>query len=261
VIPKIAHFYWGAKKLSYLRYLTIFSFHKYNPDWKIILYIPSTVNENIPWISHEQLVPYIGSDYFSLLNSLPIEKKTITTKESLSEVHKSDILRLYLLSKYGGLWSDMDILYIKPIDLDLSYDVCISRNDVYGYGVGFLLAASNNKFFFSLYEEALNKVEDVDYQAFGANLYNKKFPHISNIEEAFNIRVCNISMDKISPFDANNIDEIFQEVGKLLPEHCIGLHWFGGHPKSGEIQNILTPETVLDMDNYIGLSVRKILEV
>jgi hypothetical protein len=37
-IEKTLHTYWGGDSMSYLRYLTLASFRKLNPDWKIFLY-------------------------------------------------------------------------------------------------------------------------------------------------------------------------------------------------------------------------------
>jgi hypothetical protein len=39
-IPKICHFIWTSKSpLSLLQLLSVVSFHKYNPDWRIVLYL------------------------------------------------------------------------------------------------------------------------------------------------------------------------------------------------------------------------------
>ena len=40
-IPKLAHFYWGNDTLSFLRYLSIYTFSKFNPDWRIQFYYPA----------------------------------------------------------------------------------------------------------------------------------------------------------------------------------------------------------------------------
>ena len=46
----------------------------------------------------------------------------------MPEVHKSDFLRLELLSTIGGLWSDMDIIYFKP--MNSLYFNCLKKSCV-----------------------------------------------------------------------------------------------------------------------------------
>ena len=54
-IPKIVHFYWGNEKLSYLRYMSVYSFRKLNPDWKIKIHVPGALSMIAPtWGSNEQ---------------------------------------------------------------------------------------------------------------------------------------------------------------------------------------------------------------
>ena len=53
-IPKILHVYWGGSSLPKLRYLTIESFAKYNPDWEVRVYVPATPVEGHSWSTFEQ---------------------------------------------------------------------------------------------------------------------------------------------------------------------------------------------------------------
>ena len=38
-IPKRIFFYWGGSDMSWMRYMTLYSFRKMNPDWEVILYV------------------------------------------------------------------------------------------------------------------------------------------------------------------------------------------------------------------------------
>jgi hypothetical protein len=40
----------------------------------------------------------------------------INVSPSMSEIHKSDIFRFKILNTFGGIWSDLDIVYIKNIN-------------------------------------------------------------------------------------------------------------------------------------------------
>lgn len=70
------------------------SWIKHNPEWKIIFLDQNNLHE-----------------YLDLKDYIPdIEKKEI------SLTHKSDIIRLILLHKYGGLWTDATTFCMKPLD-------------------------------------------------------------------------------------------------------------------------------------------------
>ena len=152
-IPKRVYFYWGGKSLSFLRYLSIYSFAKYNPNYKIEVFVPTTLTSNrITWNSGEQAQEYVGVDYFPLLKNIPNlilhEANFYNLNNELSEVHKSDILRLNLLSSRGGVWSDIDILYLDSIDniIGNETDTMLSYNHN-AWLIGFLAATPNNPVF------------------------------------------------------------------------------------------------------------------
>ena len=72
----------------------------------------------------------------------------ICVDNDLNEIHKSDFIRYYLLHKFGGVWSDMDILYIKPIHQLLhnkesrkapAYYYYERGKSIPGHAIGFLM--------------------------------------------------------------------------------------------------------------------------
>jgi mannosyltransferase OCH1-like enzyme len=122
-IPKTVHFYWGGSKLSYLRFLSVESFQRHNPDWAIEVHVPAIPSNAAPaWDTFQQKNVNIEHDYFSELSG--IDGVTIVEHDfsdydfdnNAHEVHKSDFLRWRLLSTEGGVWSDIDILYVKPMN-------------------------------------------------------------------------------------------------------------------------------------------------
>lgn len=157
-IPKILHVYWGGGTLSYMRFMTIKTFMKYNPDWEIRLMYPKYPFTNITWQNPEQKYNIDCKDFFSEAMELPITRIPIDFKlygftNQISEVHKSDYIRLIQLSSHGGVWSDMDIIYFKSMN-DLYFNTPEHKNietfycdHNYGHSVGFLMSSSRNKFF------------------------------------------------------------------------------------------------------------------
>lgn len=163
-IPKIFHCYWGGNKLPYLRYLTIDSFHRLNPDWQIRYYYPLNPVSEHSWSTTEQKYSDTWENWVDKIDSKSIQTIGISfdgIRKEMSEVHRSDYLRWQLLATIGGLWSDMDIIYIKPMDslyinvpenADRQTVVCISK---YGHSVGFMMGVPHNTTFKRMAEQSL----------------------------------------------------------------------------------------------------------
>jgi len=238
-IPKILHVYWGGGNFHYLRFMTIKSFMKYNPDWKIIFLYPKHVSTRLSWCDPEQKYNVSCRDFMSELMDLPITKIEVNFEDfgfnnNMSEVHKSDFIRLSQLSTLGGVWSDMDILYFKPMS-SLYFNAPDYKNietfycdHNYGHSVGFLMGCENNKFFGKIMEIARNEYNPVQYQTMGAVIYKKYFSTPESINAI--TTGLNIDMDVVYAHDATYFPEILSNATPKFTEHSIGLHWYGGSP-------------------------------
>ena len=266
-IPKIIHFYWGNEKLSYLRYLSVYTFHKYNPDWEIRFYYPKHIQNNITWNTFEQkATQYIKNDYYPKLKKLPIafiqiDFKILGLDNNISEVHKASFLRQHLLSTTGGVWSDMDILYFKSINhlalnieenKDLDTLIC---NDIGGHrhAVAFVLSSENNDFYNFTYKRAKTMYKPKDYQCIGAALVNRLFPTIESINERFpDLKIGNILPETTYAYNALHIKEIYNssDLSKFT-DNSIGIHWYAGHPLASEYINKITAENYNDFNNVL----------
>lgn len=240
-IPKILHLYWGGEKMPYLRLMTIKTFIKHNPDWEINLYYPKYPTTNQSWFTYEnknQLL--LCKDFSSELEKLPINKIEIDFQDygvsnSISEVHKSDFIRLIKLNEIGGLWSDMDIFYIRPMNdfylnnkfyNEIETFVCIRE---YGHSIGFMMASKGNKFFKKLHELSMAQYDPRWYQTLGARLYNRYFERIEQINSL--TPAINILMDVVYPHVAGNEKELIDGTKPNFTDRTIGVHWYAGHPQ------------------------------
>lgn len=260
-VPKILHVYWGSDPLPYLRFKTIDSFLKLNPDWRVILWMPKFPYAVVTWQTKELNYARNWTDFLPELLNLPIEKKFVDMSDfgmsnEISEVHKSDYLRLWLLSEYGGVWSDMDIVYFKPMtDLEVNREeneevetyVCISH---YGHSSGFYMARPRSKFFEYMadYSKAERKPEL--YQSNGPNACNKYFPTIESIAEISS--VVNIKMDAVYAHDGQHIPELYNGTKSRFTHWSIGCHWYAGHPLSGEFLNSTDGGLKIMRDNIVS---------
>ena len=93
-IPKKIWFLWyqGLSQAPLVVIKCYESWKKYNPDWEVI------------FLDENNLKNYITL-------SLPKEKLC-----ELSKNHQSNLTRLELLSKYGGVWADATSLCRVPLD-------------------------------------------------------------------------------------------------------------------------------------------------
>ena len=107
-IPKIAHFMWSLHS-SYTDYVSILSFIKLHPCWKIYLHLRNTNNRK-----------YIKK----LLNFSNFEIKYISDN-LLSNIKLTNLLdehsvlrfyTYYLIYEYGGFWIDTNLIFTKNIE-------------------------------------------------------------------------------------------------------------------------------------------------
>jgi len=252
LIPKICHAYWGGGTLPYLRYLTLASFQYYNPDWEIILYVPKVSQQDMTWNTHEQKYKVNCDDWFHRLKEIiPIKEidfAEIGLSNDISEVHKSDFLRWHLLSTIGGVWVDMDILFIKPMtaiggdNLYPTVDVVYCKGN-YGHSIGFLMGATKCDFFNTVLEKAKEAFNKAEYQCIGSVLCNS----LPNPGFGYNL-----PMDVVYAYDANHVKELYADnPPKRLTKNTIGIHWYAGSTFSGEYLNATNGGCVKN-DSFIG---------
>lgn len=261
MIPKILTLYWGGN-LSFLRYLTVSSFKKYNPDWRVIVFYPAFPNCAISWSTGEQAGVYTGADYFEKLSNLaeliPIRMDSIGFSDSIPEVHKSDIVRLWALSEYGGLYSDMDILYFKPLVIPESTNLIISFDEVGHYfSNGFIGCSIVAKSFYSNLFKITSSTLGGGYQSFGPSIFN------SHVQRAnYPADVWNIPMSLIYQYNSYHVEELLiensNELSTLFPDDSIGCHWYGGHPATRYWENKITEDSY-KFNNIISKVVQEIL--
>lgn len=264
-IPKIVHFYWGRSTLPYLRYVTITSFIQYNPDWRIVLWtIKDGLATNNP-SGHR----YVSKckDFLPQLFKLPIEIREVDFSQfgmsnSMSDVHKSNVVNYYALSTEGGCWSDMDILYFRPItDLlinksinrEIETVVCIGE---YGHSGGFYLSSSNNKYFTRLLSLCKQEYRANAYQCLGPDLCNKYFKNIDIIKQLAS--VVNMGVEAIYAHDALHIPSIINGSPSLFTSGSIGLHWYGGHVQWDNYFKITDGGLVTTANNVLNKILNKL---
>lgn len=276
-IPKVVHFYWGNEKLSYLRYMSVYSFRKLNPDWKIKIHVPGVLSMIAPtWGSDEQKNAGIENNYWSKLNNLNVEIVEIPPFNNFDnnahEVHKSDYYRWELLCSEGGVWSDIDIVYINPMNNMLenvpqekNIDAGFSRYAKKGkYAIGFMLASAGNTFFKKIHELSNTHYDASKYQSIGSELINNNWNCPEKLIKQ-NPNNTFLLMDEKCVYPIINIPRFFDPMDDKLKailkdSNVLGLHWFAGHPKSQQFESAIDKSNVDQFDNILSAAIKQIKE-
>lgn len=230
------YFYWGNERLSFLRYMTLYSACKYNKN--VVLVRKRGASKAGRWkTAASDDGAYI--DYTPRLDELK-NLQTVYFEDfgipllDVPDIVISDILTWYLLARYGGTVADMDILFIKEVP-PVTYDIGLIKypqtreGDI--YPVGFLQGRQNGVFE-SIYKASLVAASRGTHQCAGADLLKKYIPGITT--SGLDVRWLPHTM--VYPFA-----EFVMPGGLVrmslkrtfildckLPDDCIGLHWYGG---------------------------------
>ena len=258
-IPKVAFTYWSGR-MSYLHYCTLKSFRELNPDWKIVLYCPTCAYEgNNTWSSPQHIIKYTKKDYTEDalkldIDIIKIDLVAIGFRNDVPEVFKSNYVTYYILSKYGGVWFDMDILFIKPMnELNLenniikgnakSIEVVISYSEASYWSTGLLISAPESKFFKLLFDELLKNFNPKLYESATNDLYPRLFGNLNGIIQKFpDLHFADLSMDIVYPYKFYQMHILFTKNDiRNITDKTIGIHWYNGHPIT---------ETFLNSENY-----------
>jgi len=268
-LPKIAFTYWSGDQLSYLHLLTIKSVHFFNPDTKIIIYTNKKTNAQITWTTGEHSVLYKKVYSLDVFNNIPnveiIEidiQKYLNTDTVFSDVHCADFVRIWKLFEHGGIWFDMDILFLKPfwrrddVILPAPYLTATMKSAVaVDIWTGFLISYPQAPFLSTILKSARHtlqttKPQNLTYQHIGPYLWTeemKKSPE--------SVYLLNSAL--LYPYEYYELNELFDHSSakQRVTDKVIGIHWFNGAPdvrsflqKHIHISQIHNPKTILEVE-------------
>lgn len=276
--PKLLHLYWDKSNFSFLNLLTVLSFNKYHIGWKINIFCP--LNPNKSRTTNEQK-QYNGKNYFDELKNInnvkiheiDMDKLSFEYKD-VSEVIKSDYFRLFILNKYGGLWSNFDIIYINNIEnyyniKNISteknmilYRYLSKEENKFVYPVGLFISNKNN----SILEEILKSINDFynknSYQCLGPHMFENIF-HNKDLKYIIsNMKLKELLIDDANiylPIKCNELDKFYKNKDEEIISYShnkkiIGLQWFNEEDISKDYCNNLDidklkinkPESLID---------------
>lgn len=253
LIPKIVHLYWDMSPMSLIQTFTIDTIERLNPGWKIIVHIDNSMYGG----SNRYIPEYKGKDYFyRVTNNSNVEIRNVDISnynidKGLHNILRSDIFRYHLLYNEGGVWSDFDVIWLKPMD----YLSTIVSNDTFGatlcmfvndfqkfHNISILVSAKLHGF----YREAIQLCDKIqstlysktpDHQEFGTVMFNKAFPEPDDVIKKFP-DVINLKYETFFPYSIFNLERLYNINDlSVLTEDVMAVHWFNGHRLSKIYEN------------------------
>jgi mannosyltransferase OCH1-like enzyme len=251
MIPKIVFTYWEGDQLSELHYLTIYSLHKYNPELDIIIYTDENPkNILIEWNTPEHSIDIKKKIPLSKLieinpnkiSLIPINfQEKYNFDNNISIVFKADFIRIAKLYEHGGIWFDMDILFVKSIP-DFFFNTDIEAF-IFNYSVviptGFLASISESEYLNKLYKESLEIIKNKElnnYQKIGPIIWKKEYDKLSEKERN---KITILDNNFVYPFLWKDLHNLFKSSNETISDITFGVHWYNGDPCTKEYINQL----------------------
>ena len=225
--------------MSYLHTMTLTSFHRLNPEWEIRVYNFIYPNEPdyAPKYTHYKgpdFMPEVRTwDWVSIMDIM-------MNKSDVHSILVADRWRREILYQNGGVYSDFDVIWLKPIEhlqnIEYIGDIENFTSVVSYYGmtedfhnVSILISEKESPFDKEIIEAQAGVKAFHDDQAFGTTLLNEMYPELDTI--SYNVLA--VPYETFYPYSTYNLKQLFIE-NDLTPitDNTLAVHWFNGNPLS-----------------------------
>jgi len=256
-IPKILHMYWDKSPMSQLQTFTITTFHKYNPDWVINIYVPKQ-----PYTGPSMYIPnYIGKNYFylveqsSYVNIIEIDLNDYNIDVALHDILRSDILRYHLLYDHGGVWSDFDVIWLKPMDhfrnVEYYGDTPIDevtaiasfiRGTYGGHSIGIMVHTKHDLYAKDLIDLTKKVKSPYSHEVFGGTMLHSGYPTLGSLTDRFKT-VIGTRFETYYPYiihpPAPTFNKLYldNDLSCINNNNVICVHWYNGKELSKQYIN------------------------
>lgn len=212
-IPKIIHYIWlGGKPLPELVNKCIESWKKYCPDFEIKRWDESNLD----------------------LNKYAFAK---TAYDEKKYAFASDVFRFDILKEYGGIYMDVDVEIIKPIDKFLENEFFVGFEGGQTVAPGLIMGAEKNHpilyDMLEIYKNAnfdINDTKNLTICVFTTRYLKEKYGLIEKdccqtLGKGINV----YSSDYFCPY--NNVTNIYKETENTVSIHWYNASWFNSKQK------------------------------
>lgn len=249
-IPKICHLTWTkGSPMSLLQVLTVVSFHKQNPDWRIIIHL---VSQTATTLGKNIYVPdYAGKDHFYMIEQLSyveihevdLIQEGIEGKDKAT-MHISDILRIKYLYEQGGVYSDFDMIWLRSMSTfsdifcfgnpnDFETTVCFYEFNKGHHNNSNIVSEKGGAYLLSILNAQKTILPPYQHQSFNTDLLGCLYPDFSTIYQQFPRNLL-IGYLTFYPYSIYCLDLLYEfHIPKIAyKKGVMGVHWFNGHELS-----------------------------
>jgi hypothetical protein len=270
--PKLLHLYWDGSPLSYLNLCTVLSFNKYNAFWKINIYLPKNPNTERTWLIVDPEEEYKGKDYFNELKKISnvnihyidFDLTNFQFKDA-NEIIKSDYLKYYILNKFGGVWSDFDIIFQKSIEetynqkkMDISNNQIQDKKIIFYHyrdikinnviiPSGLFISIPSNSLLQCLLNNYHEFYDKSNYQCLGSNMLTNLVFNVNCKKMASNINNNELQIDSANmylPIKWYEVEKYYNKNYFNFKYNALGFHWFNNSKESSSYINNLKNKNI-----------------
>ncbi|MRR23529.1 hypothetical protein EG830_11195, partial [bacterium] len=209
MIPKICHLIWTeGVPMSLLQSLTVKSFVRYNPGWKVIVHL---ITNHLP--ANTFTPDYAGEDFFHTITA-EIRRVDLLDEGITADKHgilASDLLRCKLLYEIGGVYSDFDMLWLRPMSefiTDFETTMCWYDGPGSHWNQSNIVSEPGGPFLSEFTREQAKVRPPYSHQAFLTELLNRLYPNPQFIRERFP-RVAVIPYKWFYPYGIYHLDQLY----------------------------------------------------
>ena len=153
--------------------------------------------------------------------------------------HQSDVIRLEAMVKYGGIYHDLDVVILRPLDPLYCYETTLGEELPNWLCNGFIMAVPNATFLRLWYEQ---------YRTFDSSNWNYHSVVVPGILANSHPELVHVEKDSIHKPNWEQLDELYQP-GYLYnwKSHNYAIHlWY----RKYGVEH--TPDTIKQLDTTMG---------
>lgn len=238
VVPNIVHFIWFGKdkKMSFINYVSILSaWRMQKPDVLML---------------HCNHLP-VGEYWDRLWREVPIQimhrepPEDIHGQKLLHMYHKGDVAKIEILTKYGGIYLDYDVIVLRSMDPLRMYDTTLGKEKPPKFIAGIIVARKNAPFLKLWYESYKDNYRAIDWDYNCARVTYKLYEQRKDL--------LHVEPYKLTTPDWQDRKKLWDEVidwqgmGLYVVHVMLHLNW-----------KEYTPENIKDINSTFGEVVRLI---
>lgn len=252
-IPQRYYLFWDGSPMSRLQMLTVMSFHKFNPDWSIYVYEPNITYRNLA--KNTYIPDYTGKDWYPRLKELDyvnvvrFDLGDFGIKPDSHGIQCSDQWRARILYAHGGMYSDFDVLWLKPMTEFVNVE-CDGNPRDFEAVVSFSLYRSGYQSNSNILAEAGSPfLRDITarqeavrppyaHQAYYLDIVNEAYPTLASIRTKFP-RVMAVQYKTFFPYGLFDLKRLYYktDLSPTADKDVMAIHWYNGAKESKDYVN------------------------